>query len=742
MTTRPSSNLPNEAQAWRRSIEKDIEKALRVARLNTSTIAATTQMQATTARGLAAAGLTTQEQAEAIREASRKPSAPSSPGVASDGFFDAQGFARATVTAGCDEVLLDTKGASIEVEVYELFGRPNVTGEAWRKLAETFVTPVNMTFTPLPAGETWAFKIRAVSTAGVAGEFTAEMPLLLAKDNTAPAKPAAPVGTSRLGQVIISWSGKTATGGSQPVDFSNAELFMSTTALGAGTVVGTLSAVGSDSIVVPEQPYNITRWYWLVAVDYAGNRSLASDRISVATQPLVDTDVIGQVIKGANIVDGSITASDKIIANTITGGLIQALSINAGHLQANAVTADKINAGAVTAVKVAANSITVDKLTVGDFENLAAGSQSADWTLPAGLSWQVFGSFASGWGLWGQASATPPFRTARSPKYQVVGGEEFYCEALFNRSAGTGTTLGTSSLGMQFFDSAGAVVGTPIAASTAAPGVQLLAGTVTAPAGALTGQLFYYLTQAPTPDPSQFAAVGNFVCRRMKEGSLIVNGSITAGKIAADAVTATQISASAITSKHTITGALIRTAASGARTEMNTSGLRVVGSDGNDRVRLGYGIPTGLQVADPNTGNLIPLAPFVFGMKSAQSSTPFNLAWPATDNAYGSTTSVSPGLTVNSPTGRFMSLLSVKALTNSQQDYTVAMGLEFLAGSTVAATTGNAFGQGEYSYAHFGVTQLTPNANYTLRLGFTPKKYYSAIPPATVTGWSLAVWPV
>ena len=50
--------------------------------------------------------------------------------------------------------------------------------------------------------------------------------------------------------------------------------------------------------------------------------------------------------------NGTIAAYDKIIGNTITGALVQALAINTGHLATNAVTADKADIGLLTALLV------------------------------------------------------------------------------------------------------------------------------------------------------------------------------------------------------------------------------------------------------------------------------------------------------------------------------------------------------------------------------------------------------
>lgn len=89
----------------------------------------------------------------------------------------------------------------------------------------------------------------------------------------------------------------------------------------------------------------------------------------------------------------------------------------------------------------------------------------------------------------------------------------------------------------------------------------------------------------------------------------IINGSVTANKVAANAIDG-----------KTITGALVRSSASGARTELTSQGLRVLNSSNQELVKLGYGITTGMEVRNPSTGQLVPLANAAFGLEAAYST--------------------------------------------------------------------------------------------------------------------------
>lgn len=176
--------------------------------------------------------------------------------------------------------------------------------------------------------------------------------------------PSAPTVTSKLGTVKVYWDG-TDTSGNLPVPgVIYVEYHYSTTASftpSASTLYQTQPiTTGSNYAIFENLAYSTTYYFKLVLVRSDGftlESSNPSTEVSGTVTPLVNTDIIGEIIDGANIVDGSITASDKIIGNTITGALIQANAITAGKIEANAITADKIDAGAITSYLVQGDTI-------------------------------------------------------------------------------------------------------------------------------------------------------------------------------------------------------------------------------------------------------------------------------------------------------------------------------------------------------------------------------------------------
>lgn len=108
-------------------------------------------------------------------------------------------------------------------------------------------------------------------------------------------------------------------------------------------------------------------------------------------------------------------------------------------------------------------------------------------------------------------------------------------------------------------------------------------------------------------------------------GDKIVGNSITANQIASNAITADELSANsvnaaalqadAITAKHTITGATLQTAPSGARTVVDQSGMTVYNGSNQSLVQIGQGIDTGMAIRSPD-GRMIPLSNVAFGSYS------------------------------------------------------------------------------------------------------------------------------
>jgi hypothetical protein len=186
----------------------------------------------------------------------------------------------------------------------------------------------------------------------------ATVDVLTAKYSETLNPPSKPLVSSRLGTITVTWDGNDSTGNLPVRGVIYVEYHQSTSSTftpSSSTLIGTtLPTIGGDYQVVADLSYGTNYYFKLVFVRKLSETeldksdpSVVSDAIQVA--PLVNTDIIANTISGAKIEPGTIVASDKIIGNTITGALIQALAIDAGKISANAITADKIDAGAISA---------------------------------------------------------------------------------------------------------------------------------------------------------------------------------------------------------------------------------------------------------------------------------------------------------------------------------------------------------------------------------------------------------
>lgn len=173
--------------------------------------------------------------------------------------------------------------------------------------------------------------------------------------------PSTPTAEARLGTITVKWDGFDDGGDVPPPYLAYTEVHLSTSSTftpDSTTLKGRMERLGYNELVIANLTYGTTYYAKLVFVSTTGAATQASEASTgVTVVALVNTDVIGKVLNGANIVSGSITASDAIIGNTITGNLIQSNTIEAGSIKTNSLTADQIQAGALDAFLITGPNI-------------------------------------------------------------------------------------------------------------------------------------------------------------------------------------------------------------------------------------------------------------------------------------------------------------------------------------------------------------------------------------------------
>ena len=254
--------------------------------------------------------------------------------------------------------------------------------------------------------------------------------------------------------------------------------------------------------------------------------------------------------------------------------------------------------GAIGANHVAANSITASKLFIGDTSNMLPDPTMTDLSV-----WEVsngnLGTTPTGYVTPGQNriytyGATTGDQTVQT-RVPVEGGKHYY----FRGSIGPGDPVGTTmriyvnwyamdASGNLTYISGDVIVG-PTAIASPMTGERI----VQSPSNARLAVYVFHKVSGVSNTLTGF----NAVMRRASAGEIIVDGAITAGKISANAVTADKIQAGAVTAAKINVNSLeaisatigtLRTATSGARTEIKDNLIEVYHS--NDQVAVQIGV--------------------------------------------------------------------------------------------------------------------------------------------------------
>ncbi|MER6249389.1 hypothetical protein [Streptomyces griseorubiginosus] len=441
-------------------------------------------------------------------------------------------------------------------------------------------------------------------------------------NGAAPPQPSAPIVTSVLGGVTVSWDGTFAGGSVLPLDWSRVEVHASTVngfTPVAATLQDTIETAQGATVVVPCGTGVYVR---LVARNTSGTASVASVQVGpFGPTPVVAADVLDGIVTTVKLADQAVSAA-KVKVGAI--GTDQ-MALGVGNL-----CPDPSFEGAYTA-----------SLIVG----------KPDWTL-------VTPGYNSAKALHVDCtSATTAYKNLVLARLKVLPGERHYIGVDYKTSA-TYNGSGTKVL-FRYEDAAATVLGYGVAEGTAIGGAWArVTAQVQAPANAVTAVLMVEASAVTAGEAwfdnvevstlivagkvaagsitaTEIAALtilaGNIAADAVAAGKIaadavtareiaalavtaaeIAANTITAGKLAAGAVDATALAADAITGKTitggTITGSLLQTAASGQRITLNEAGANKVIVYNSSGTAIGELSATGLLVKGTN-GSLLWLDP-------------------------------------------------------------------------------------------------------------------------------------
>lgn len=497
------------------------------------------------------------------------PGTPVSVGLSSLSYFDNQGNALAQVTISWPAVTTNTDGTPVnDLSRYII---------RWRYTTDTEYRAI----TWVPADQTTTYVSSLLPNSPIQVQVAAEDrsghlsgwavgSTTTAYDTNPPPKPSSPIVTAKLGSLFISWDGKDYLGATMPSDLFKVQVHVSSGGSGfvpsASTLKTTLLPGGGEA-VVGGLVYGTQYWVKLIAQDKTGNLSVVSDNTvsttAVFTQ-VVHTDLGGNVVDFTNI-------TFKDIGNLMEDGSFE--------LQ---VSADKYNplpfVEVVSGVSGSPSPkvLRIDPYVAASSTNRYVATLISDMLVIPGQKYVGIASYMATTG-WSNA---------------------VFFEATWKD--GTGATISTSTMGPPVFPTVDNTWKTR----------QSLSG-VTVPNGAVTADV--KILQASNTASSGFFYYDQIEVRLMAGTVLIEDAAINNAKIANLAVNDAKISDLSVgkvtagtISANWILGASIRTAASGARVELNSTGLHAFNSGNVEVVTI-----------SASTGNITAYGTFIAGAPSS-----------------------------------------------------------------------------------------------------------------------------
>lgn len=302
----------------------------------------------------------------------------------------------------------------------------------WRKTSVTEYTgattsSTEFTIFSVEDDETYAIRVRAVNALGVRGPF-ASLTFNSGPDITAPNNPSSLTAVGRFGYFNIQWVNPSDR------DFDYVEVWEGET--GVLGEASQIAAAYGNTFVRGNVTPGLTRFFWIRAVDASGNKSGYVGPVNATSAYVDDEDFVDGVVNlfldqslgavpygdtfpispsdgdrfflttdgqlyeynstGSRwellAEPGSIVASDKIVANTITGGLLATSGIITGSAQINdavienaniknlAVDRIKLGLGSVTDFFSVSNAVSKTVSSYGAFESIGS---TTSFTLPS-----------------------------------------------------------------------------------------------------------------------------------------------------------------------------------------------------------------------------------------------------------------------------------------------------------------------------------------------------------------------
>jgi hypothetical protein len=248
----------------------------------------------------------------------RLPKAPTGLVVGSTGYWEEDGSPKSVVEANWTPVTQAVDDVAIGIAQYEMSGR--IDDGSTPPSVSVFSEIAFASQSHFSPGVPWLFKVRAQSTSGYWGEWSAEEGVTTAVPDVALDAPASPILATRNSVVVVATSGlfDTDPPTSAPSSFREFRIERASDEAGPYTAVGVLTR-DQDSRVFADMEIGDTWWFRFVAVDRLGRDSDPSDPESITVVGVNGADLIVNTLHGNKLIAGTVTV-DRLEAGA--GGLL------------------------------------------------------------------------------------------------------------------------------------------------------------------------------------------------------------------------------------------------------------------------------------------------------------------------------------------------------------------------------------------------------------------------------------
>lgn len=493
--------------------------------------------------------------------ASIVPKVPTNLVASQTAFYSPGGAPKSRVVLSWDAVTQSTDDTPVDVVRYDVWERTGPGVSVFLSSAKT----ASLTFEIPSDGDRW-YRVQAVSDLGFAGDLSTELKVSPGVPPVDTSPPATPVLVPGIASVEAQWNGLMQSGSAPGAHIANVLAQWSATGSAPWkSVGGPLSRAGSVTVPgskgVPVHVRFVTmdslgRTGGVSAVVSAAPTGVGVPDIDAAIQDAIDqaTADANNALLTASTADGRVTVSpDAPVAGDGDGKALGSVwfrrsaggmfigvwewtalgwvSRQLDNATIASLDAAKIDTGFLNAARIAANTINARMINIGDFTNLASGSDFEDaekipWTLPA--AFEVTSDYAysgtKSLRVNGALSGTASLISGGIP---VSADDEFYVEFWMRRDAAWNGTIGNSK--MRFGFNGGGLFGLAFAASDAPVGVWTKrSGVLKVPNNGTTSM---NVTIVASDATAGYAWLDDIVIRRRAAGNLLVDGAVGAREI-------------------------------------------------------------------------------------------------------------------------------------------------------------------------------------------------------------------